>query len=471
MPPSFEAIRILARRWILLAAGSLILSGSLSLLLVVGRMPGLDRLVGDPLLFKRGLVVHVGLALVVWFYAFLAGLVSLLPGTGGPGALVRGAPLLALVGICLLLAGALVPGAAPLLSNYIPMIDHPLYAAGWVVFGSSVALALLQARLLPAREPEVGPVEIPAAARCGLQAATIAVLLALLTFAAAWLVTPRTLRAESYYEVLFWGGGHVLQFASSAAMAAVWLILLAPVVGERILSRRAATAIFGLLVLPLLGAPILALRGTLDPIYRVGFTRLMQWGIFPAITLVLIACIAALIRAHRAGRLSLGDGRFLGFVTSAALTLVGFGLGALIRGSTTMVPAHYHAAIGAVTAAFMAVTWPLLAPLGLAPLTVVQARIARWQPLVFGTGQLVFAIGFALAGAHGMARKVYGAEQVRRSFGETAGLVVMGTGGLLAVAGGLAFLALVIAVWRRSLAAEHRSKSWIRSTGSIPSKS
>src|SRR5690606_30542761 len=116
------------------------------------------------------------------------------------------------------------------------------------------------------------------------------------------------------------------------------------------------------------------------------------------VSIALLLCVAALVRARRAGRLDLRDDRFLGFATSAALTVVGFVLGAMIRGSTTMVPAHYHAAIGAVTAAFMAITYPLLAPLGIGVLGPLQRRLARWQPLVFGTGQLVFAVGFGLAG-------------------------------------------------------------------------
>lgn len=64
---------------------------------------------------------------------------------------------------------------------------------------------------------------------------------------------------------------------------------------------------------------------------------------------------------------------------------------------------------------------------------------------------LLFAAGFALAGAHGMGRKLYGAEQATRSFAESVGLVVMGAGGFVAVAGGVLFLVLgAAAVWRRS---------------------
>ena len=48
-----------AQGWFLLAVGSLVLAGLLSLLLVVGRLPFLGWLFTDPLFFKRALVVHV----------------------------------------------------------------------------------------------------------------------------------------------------------------------------------------------------------------------------------------------------------------------------------------------------------------------------------------------------------------------------------------------------------------------------
>ena len=49
----------------------------LSLSVVIGRLPLISALIGDPMFFKRCLVVHVNLALVVWFYAFLCGLAGL----------------------------------------------------------------------------------------------------------------------------------------------------------------------------------------------------------------------------------------------------------------------------------------------------------------------------------------------------------------------------------------------------------
>lgn len=445
--------RILARSWLLLAVSSLVVAGLFALLLVIGRMPPFSGWLTDPLLFKRGLVVHVDLALVVWFYAFVGALYFLLPARRTSRALARGGWALSAAGVVALIASTL-SASEPVLANYIPVLDHPLALGGLAAFALGLALTFLDGRLLLGREAANGVLPgLPDAARPALRAAALAFLLACATFAAGVSSTPGDLAPQPRYELAFWGGGHVLQFASELGMASAWLILLTSALGRAPLERRWAALLCGLLVLPLLPAPLLALSPESGE-QRAAFTRLMQLGIFPAMTALGAACLWAMAAAWRDGRLRprdlLRDHRLSGFVVSLGLTALGFVLGALIRGPNTMVPAHYHASIGGVTASFMAVSYVLLEALGLAP-TPRLAALRAWQPALFGGGQMVFATGFALAGAAGMARKTYAAEQAIRSQQEWIGLVVMGLGGLVAVAGGLLFLAIVVsALLRRS---------------------
>jgi heme/copper-type cytochrome/quinol oxidase subunit 1 len=160
----------------------------------------------------------------------------------------------------------------------------------------------------------------------------------------------------------------------------------------------------------------------------------------------------------------------LAFLASGGLTLTGFVLGALIRGSSTLVPAHYHANIGAVTCAFMAVTPLVFAGLGARPVVGRVGRAMRWQPVLYGLGQFVFASGFALAGAHGQARKTYATEQHMRSALEWFGLTVMGVGGLVAVAAGVLFLTWALRAWGGSFFhSQTRRRSWLNRFASTPS--
>jgi cytochrome c oxidase subunit I len=437
------------RRWILLAVGSLVLSGLLAALLVIGRLPALSRLITDPNLFRRFLVVHVDLSLVVWLYAFIAALVFLLPRAGKSSASSRAGVFVSAGGVLLLLSAGGAAGARPVLANYVPMIDHWTFAAGLTAFGAGVLLAICDRRLLPG-QPAAGAVaELPAAMIPGLRATGIALVLAALTFSFAWLGRPPGLSIDVASELANWGGGHVLALASTLAMISVWLYLLTGVLGRSPISRHAAALLFGWLLLPWLVAPLFAARGIEDVAAREAFTDLMRWGLFPPTLIILGACVRALWRER--ARLRWSDPRLTGFAASAGLTLLGWTLGALIRGSTTMIPAHYHASIGGVTVAFMAATYPLLDAVGVATRTSMRASIlAARQPLVFGIGQGIFALGFAIAGAGGMGRKIYGAEQQAQGLAHTLGLSVMGLGGLCAIAGGITFLALVTSAFLRS---------------------
>lgn len=452
-------------RWMGISIGSLMLAGCFSMALVVARVPIFANIINDPDFFRRALVVHVDLALIVWFYAFIAALMQLVATKAGAwyGAWRGTTP--AIVGIVLMVLSAGIKHAEPVLANYVPVVDHPLFITGLVLFGIGVLAAMLSPRLID--DETAGFFLVFPDARIGLRACAIATFAAALTFYGAWLSTPRELENAAYYELIAWGGGHVLQLASETAMLSVWLILIGTILKRPVLSRGKAAFLFGLLVTPHLAMPAFTLAGTSSALYYNGATQLMRWGIFPAVLTMLGFILWELKKTSHVW--SWRDPRLVGFATSASLTVTGFILGAMIRGSNTMIPAHYHAAIGAVTVSFMTVALVLIAPqrfgLKATPLfhtDVIKydtsrtathtnyethrtskdrySRLFALQPVLFGVGQLVFAIGFAMAGAHGMGRKVYGAEQAVRGVWDWLGLSIMGLGGLVAVAGGLAFI-------------------------------
>jgi cytochrome c oxidase subunit I len=434
-----------AGRWFAVAVTAVGVAGLFALLLVVARIPGVDALMPDPEFFWRALIVHVNLALGVWFFGFLAGLFCLLPGVR-KRRMAPAATALAVVGMLAFSAAMFLREATPIRSNYVPVLDHWLFLAGLGMFAGAVALTFVDRRMLPGNglRSELFPDAHPA-----LRAAAIAYVTALATFAVSWSLRPEGLEPLSYYEGLFWGGGHVLQFVNVLAMMAAWLILLGSVLKRPVLHGAAATLLATLVLLPALLGPWVA---TLENSTR-WFTEMMRWGIFPGVTLTLIAIIAAIRKARRRGEWPAGGWTslgFMGFATSAVMTIFGFLLGAAIRGDTTLVPAHYHMSIGAVTAAFMATMLLLLKPLG-APLNTPRTlNLARWQPVIFGVGQAVMAFGFAIAGVAGAERKAYGSDQMVRSTWEWFGLWVMGAGGLAASVAGVMFLVLIgIALKRR----------------------
>ncbi len=132
-------------------------------------------------------------------------------------------------------------------------------------------------------------------------------------------------------------------------------------------------------------------------------------------------------------------------IFSIILFGVGGIIGFMISGSDVRVTAHYHGSIVGVTLAFMGMTYHLLPHLGFRKVT---GRAARWQPGIYGTGQLMHIIGLAWSGGYGVQRKTAGAEQGLEKFEQIAGMGLMGLGGLISIIGGVIFLVVVYKAMR-----------------------
>ncbi|NVB82565.1 MAG: hypothetical protein HOV81_29565 [Kofleriaceae bacterium] len=425
-----------ALRWFALAIVALAGAGMLASVLVLTRVPGVASALDlDPALATRSLVVHVNLATGVWFFAVLAGLACLAETFGPSG---EGPVTVAVIGVVVFLAAAVSPAAA-VLSDYVPVLDHPAFFVGLATFAAGVAFDVVRPRAFTSDR------WLPREVRYGVRAAGYVFVIAMATTAAAYLCRDPTATPAARYQHLFWGGGHVLQFAATAAMVATWLFLFRNAVGVPALASTITAIVFALLVAPAMLGPILVLTRQ-SP---AAFTSLMEVGIFPAVVLVVVAGAST---ARRHGRPSdlhwpVQPIAERGLIVGVGMTLLGFALGAAIRGDTTLTPAHYHISIGAVTVSFMTTLLVLLPRFG-APLS--HPRLAMWQPVLYGGGQTVFALGLAIAGFWGSSgRKLYDASQHVMASAERIGWIVAGLGGLLAFAGGIAFIALVVGSTRR----------------------
>ncbi len=461
-----------ARLWLLVALGALLLAGVLSFVLVVGRAPGLQHLITEPQFARRSLVVHVNLSLFVWLSSILATLYALLPSFRHRAFRWMEPPQIAMVGVALLVLSGGVT-APPIMSNYIPVLDHPIFFIGMGL----VLIALMQTYLKTlfithsSLEIEKTHSFLPRSVQWGLRWAGAAFLIAVATLVITLFQMPKSLPNRTvYYDWLFWGAGHVLQTVNVMGMMNVWLILfhrLCPAISFR---KGLINGLFATLGLPLLYAPYIAFHAGDAGIYYVQFTRLMQWGIFPGVLGFLGLIFFSDFRHSRITNLITSQRSLvLGLGTSMILIITGFVLGALIRSSNTLVPAHYHAAIGSITVSYMVLVYQLLPFFGFPIVSSRVSRWASWQPVVFGFGQTIFAAGFGLAG---LTRKVYGAEQHINTLREMIGMGLMGIGGFMAILGGILFMWIVLSAFSPavSIIINKRRALW-KAIKSIPFKS
>ena len=437
-----DARQALARGWLWLGVAALIGSGLFSVLLVVSRTPYVNQWLPAANFFHISLVLHVDLSVLVWFVSMAGLLWSLHASQRAQGAGWLALWVTAAGTLAMALAPFLAPGE-PIMANYIPVLESPLFLAGLVVFGVGVTLLVL--RSLWAAPRWSLQYDGQGALHFGLRGAAAATAVALLCFAWSWAVLPTSLEGKAYYEILFWGGGHALQFTWTLLMLVAWLWLASACGARVVLSPRVAVLMFLLALLGVFVTPYAYLAYDVASVeHRNLLTWAMRLGGGPAIVPVGMAAVlgVALVRSLEA------DLRPLRAALLSSVLLFGAGgvIGIFIQGSNVRIPAHYHGCIVGVTLALMGAVYRILPSLGYA---APQGRMATWQPWLYGMGQLMHIIGLVWSGGYGVQRKVAGTDQVLRSTAEVAGMGLMGLGGLIAIIGGLLFVVVVIRTIRQ----------------------
>jgi cytochrome c oxidase subunit 1 len=420
----------LARAWLFLGVMALIGSGLLAVLLVLSRTPGIQDVFPLKDLFRAALVVHVDLSVAVWFMAFAA-VIWCAVGTASLAWLGWSGFGLAALATALMTFSPFFPGAEPVLNNYIPVLQQPLFFASIWIFAASLSLTVLRALITtwPQRllaEP----------LRLGAFLGAVAALLALGAFFWSWALVP-WVEGLIYYEVLFWGGGHTLQFQHALLMVVAWLWIAAQLDRPSQVSARAVSVLFLVAALPLLAVPAIYLLVPVGSLSHMElFAKLMLWG-HPYMGPLLLLGAGSLWRLRDVP----ANPARSALLASFTLFALGGVLGYLIQGVNVVIPAHYHGSTVGVTLAFMGLAYVLLPMLGFGR---AEGRMAVWQPYVYGAGQLLHVIGLAWSGGYGVQRKVAGADQLLTTLPQKVGMGMMGLGGLIAVIGGLMFVVVCL---------------------------
>ena len=440
-----DARRALARGWLWLGLLALVGSGLFSILLVLSRTPGVNRWLPAADFFRTSLVLHVDLSVLVWFMA-MAGLLWSLHGSDRAMRWGWAALWVCAAGTLAMAAAPFVNPGTPNMANYIPVLSSPLFLIGLVGFGAGVGVLALRSIWTA---PRLGTAfSGRGALGFGLSAAAVATVVALMAFAWSFVQLPLSLAGKAYYEILFWGGGHALQFTWTLLMLVGWLWLANACGARLLLSPRVTLLLFALALAGVFVTPWAYLAYDISSVkHRALLTWAMRAGGGTAIVPVALAVVVAMARLPLA-RATQHPLR-AAVLTSILLFGAGGVIGIFISGSNVRIPAHYHGCIVGVTLALMGLVYHLLPALGYA---APQGRLAVAQPWVYGLGQLMHILGLVWSGGYGVQRKVAGAEQVLRSHAEVAGMALMGLGGLVAIVGGVLFIVVIARAMRTSAA-------------------
>jgi cytochrome c oxidase subunit 1 len=433
--------RKLLAAWWLLAIFALGVSSLFAVILVVARTPFLG-LGGE--VFRTALVLHVDLAVVVWFLTAAAGVWTLAAPVTCCVMLrfSRWGFALSAIGIFAILLAPLFGSPAPVLANYVPVLDSQLFFVGLLVFLAGIGMAALAALASFVSQLSVSKAEKEGLAlwRWSSAAAVFVFWVAIIVF----LLAQQATDIPFSVDVRLWGGGHVLQIVHTLMLMAAWLYLGADALRRVAVPRSFLLLLIVIETLTSLAELAVALSFPLDSLaYRRGFTEVMRWATWPAPLALAAVLMTGYYRTHCTVGLKRIDGCIL---FSIALFMLGCIVGATIRGETTAIPAHYHGTVGAVTLAYMAWGGYVLKYFNL---TVTNASIWRWQPFVYGLGIGLMVIGLAWAGWLGVPRKSPHAEAMALDGGYQVAMSIAGIGGLLAIAGAAIFVIVILNAVRK----------------------
>jgi cytochrome c oxidase subunit 1 len=448
--------------------------------LVLTRWQAVHLLPAD--LFYRFLTLH-GLNMLIFFIIFFEMAVLYFAGpvllsSRLPGAKIGWASFgLMVVGMLMANAMVLRGQADVLFTSYPPLMAHPLYYLGIILFavGALLVTALFFATLVVAKRERSYPGSIPLVSFGALTAAIIAVITLLhgaviyiptFFWSLGWMnMDPQV------YRMVWWGLGHSSQQINVAAQVSIWYLLAGVTVGGVVLNEKISRMAFVLYILfiSMASAHHLLVDPGMGPAWKV-------WNTSYAMYLAVLASMVhgftvpagvemgQRLRGYTRGafewlkKAPWSDPGFSGMVLSVVIFgflggITGVTIGTeqinIIAHNTLRVPGHFHTTVvGGTALAFMAVTYYVL------PL-IFRKRVAFWglakiQPYLFGLGITIFAMSLIFQGIFGVPRRHWDISfsnapfQVEYHPAVQLFQATMGIGGLLAVAGGLAYILIAV---------------------------
>jgi cytochrome c oxidase subunit 1 len=433
--------------------------------------------------YYRLLGVH-GMSMLIFFIIFFEMAVLWFAATALLNARPA-APRFGWVNFGLMVGGALMvewaqwTGRADVLyTSYPPLKAHPVFYLGVIFFAVGALLVTCQffATLVIAKRERTYAGSLPLVVYGAMTAAIIAVItlvhgamVYIPTF--LWSIGLMGQPDPQIYRMLWWALGHSSQQINVAAMVAIWYLLGALTVGAVVLNEKVSRSAFVLYILFISMAS--AHHLLVDP----GFSP--AWKIVNTSYFMYMAVLASMVhgftvpagmelgmrlRGYTDGlfgwlrRAPWGDPGFSALVLSVVVFgfvggITGVTLGTeqinIIAHNTLRIPGHFHSTVVSGTAlAFMGATYYLL------PL-VFRRRVAFWplakiQPYLFAGGLLLLVMGMTFAGSFGVPRRHWDISFAQAPFDVPFNpavdifLAIMGIGGIIAVTGGLLFIAIAV---------------------------
>jgi len=446
--------------WLKNGVAALAIAGLYSVILVVLRTPGMGQIFSNPAIFRTALVIHVNLSVLVWLLAITSVVWSVSKVKSGFESLYAK---VGFGGMFLMALSPLFPGSEPVMNNYVPMLENLIFIIGLCLFGVVILIFSLQTVYASFKSSNFSTdlgnpygERIMAITKCTSALLFIGVWVCFILsyFGIDSLTNIVPLEIDYYYEMLFWSGGHLLQFIYTQVMMFALLALAETWKGGRLNYTNVYEMLLALnFVLALFIFIGHFYYDVSDGVFKEFFTLHMIYTGGLAPTIFILVLLFELLTARIKNAPPFVPAAFL---ASSLLFLSGGLIGASISGVNVTIPAHYHGSIVGISVAFMGLAYLICFKAEIKKTMIHSSgligrlydglenwqgnksgKVVAWQIYVITFGQLLHVAGLALAGGYGVLRKTPGSD-IPLSAKIYMGMV--GGGGLIAIIGGLMFV-------------------------------
>ncbi len=454
----------LAINWLKNGIWALAFAGLYSIVLVILRTPQLSQIITDKSLFKSSLIIHVNLSVLVW----LLSITCIIWSYGNKKIYFENIfNKLALSGMVLMVVSPLLGESNPIMNNYIPILENIFFIIGLSLFLSIILCFAILVFInsfydFDFKNPQYLEHILPfVKMSSSLMYIMVWICFALSCKEATELSTVFPMEVDYYYELLFWSGGHLLQFIYTQIVMFVWLILAEVWLRNKLFYYK----IYGILFVINLILSFFIFYGHIfyqmpEFEFTSFFTKHMQHcgGVAP--TLFMLVLIVDIFKTKQTKEKV--NFAATAFVSSSLLFFVGGLVGILISGVNLSIPAHYHGSIVGISIAFLGFAYifcfhnisyitntktlsnellnlPEFAntSLEIKKTLPCQSKWSNIQLIIITFGQLIHISGLALAGGYGVLRKNPDGEI---ALSAKLYMGMLGGGGLIAIIGGLMFV-------------------------------
>ena len=418
--------------WFILAVSALAFSGIYSFFPYALRTPVLAKLLNMQELFNVSLMVHVNLGVLVWFLSSSAMLMQIV--IKDKFMTISFTSFIAsMMGTIFIIASPFMGESEPVKNDYVPILHSLTFILGISLFLSGIFLQVIVTLLsFDQIKGDVLKFTIYMSAMIFIIAVICFVKSAIELKAIA---ANRFIDLLEYYQLLFWGAGHILQFNYVQLIIFVWLAIS---LSSHI---KVAFCLQWMNFLLVLAAVAIYWLYPLDSLeLNDFFTAHMKYvgGILVMVIGILVCYTFISRRELISSKLD-----FVTFFASIFLILSGGFIGYLIFEANVTVPAHYHGVILGITVGMMGLFYKILPELGFKR---VSEKLAIWQILLYTIGQFIHVVALAISGGYGVLRKDPGAAL---SLKAKLFMGAMGIGGSIALIGGVLFVILIFKNMKR----------------------